>query len=60
MVIRHHGDSARCLRPATPAEQKGQHKPGDKSADVRNVSHAARVRCIGNGTDAAEKLQNDP
>ena len=59
-MICHHSDSARRLRPATPTKQKGQHKPCDKSADVRHISHAARVRCVGNGTDAAKKLQNDP
>src|SRR5665647_964406 len=53
-------DSARVLRPATPTKQKGQHKPRQKSADVRHVSHATRLRCVGNGADAAKKLQNDP
>ncbi len=42
------------------SKQKGQHKPRQKSADVRHVSDATRLRCVGNGTDAAKKLQNDP
>ena len=25
-----------------------------------HVSHAPRLHCVGNGTDAAKKLQNDP
>ena len=56
----HHGDSACRLRPPTPTKHKGQHKPRQKSADVRHVSDATRLRCVGNGTDAAKKLQNDP
>ena len=42
------------------SQQKGQHKSCNKPTDVRHVRHAARVRCVGNGTDAAEKLQDDP
>src|SRR5665647_680759 len=53
-------DSACRLRPATSTKQKGQHKPRQKSADVRHVSDATRLRCVGNGTDAAKKLQNEP
>jgi hypothetical protein len=60
MMIYHRSDSARRLRPTTPTKQEGQHKPRQKSADVRHVSDATRLRCAGNGTDAAKKLQNDP
>src|SRR5450759_1637983 len=59
-MIYFRSDSARGLRPATPTKQEGQHKPGQKSADVRHVSDATRLRGIGNGTDAAKKLQKDP
>src|SRR4030042_1314022 len=60
MMMNRHSDSACRLRPATPTKQKGQHKPRQKSTDVRHVSDATRLRGVGNGTDAAEKLQNDP
>ena len=60
MMINHRRDSARRLRPATPTKQKGQHKSRYKSADVCHVSDATRLRSVGNGTDAAKKLQNDP
>ena len=60
MLIFYRSDSARRLRPATSTKQKGQQKPRQKSADVRHVSDATRLRCVGNGTDAAKKLQNDP
>ena len=60
LMIYRLSDSARRLRPATPTKHTGQHKPCDKSADVRHVSHAARVRCPSNGTDAAQKLRDDP
>ena len=60
MRIYHRSDSARRLRPATPTKQKGQHKPRQKSADVRHVSDATRLRCVGNGTDPAKQLHNDP
>jgi hypothetical protein len=60
MMIYHRAISARRLRPATPTKQKGQHKPRQKSADVRHVSDATGLRCVANGTDAAKKLQNDP
>ena len=59
-ATRLNGDSARGLRIATPTKQKGQHKPRQKSADVRHVGDATHLRCVGNGTDAAKKLQNDP
>ena len=60
MMIYHRLGSARGLRPATPTKQKGQSKPRQKSADVRHVSDATRLRCVGNGTDAAKKLQSNP
>ena len=41
-------------------KQKGQHKPRQKSADVRHISDATRLRCVGNGADAAKQLQSDP
>ena len=44
-------DSARGLRRATPTEQKGQHKPHQKSTDVRHVCDTTRLRGVGNGTD---------
>ncbi len=58
--IHHRRDSASRLGPTTPTKQKGQHNPRQKSADVRHVSNATRLRCVGNGTNAAKKLQNDP
>ena len=59
-MIYHRSYSVRRLRPGTPAKQKSQHKPREKSADVRHVSDTTSLRCVGNGTDAAKKLQNDP
>ena len=56
MMIYHRSGSARGLRPGTPTKQKGQRKPRQKSADVRHVSDATRLRCVGNGTDAAKPL----
>jgi len=52
-------DSAGRLRPATPTKQKAQHKPRQESTNVRHVSDAT-LRCAGNGTDAAKKLQHEP
>ena len=52
--------SARRLRPTTSTKQKSQHKPRQKSADVGHESDAPRLRRVGNGTDAAKKLQNEP
>ena len=46
--------------PATPAKPKGQDEPGDKATDVCHISHPAGLRRVGNGTDAARRLQNDP
>src|SRR5665811_1713751 len=60
MLINRCSDSARRLRPTTPTEQKGQHKPRQKSADVRHEGDATRLRGVGNGTDAAKKLQSEP
>jgi hypothetical protein len=52
----YHSDSTGQARRRISSKQKCQHKPRQKAADVRHVSDATRLRCIGNGTDAAKKL----
>jgi hypothetical protein len=48
------------MRPAPATEQKSQHKPRRKSANVRHISDTTRIPCTSNRTDAAEKLQDNP
>ena len=46
--------------PGVSSEQISQSESCNKSADVRHVSHAACICCLGNGTNTAKQLQNDP
>ena len=57
MLINRCSDLARRLCPTTSTKQEGQHKPRQKAADVRHEGDATRLRGVGNGTDAAKKLQ---